>query len=144
MRKLNKLRQLSWPAKQLLVQSAFLLILVDMALRVKGFKWTQLQLLERVSSVLRQDKLLPSEIATVVDLVAGYLLRDRSCLRRSMLLWWLLMCRGIESELKIGFERQAGKLNGHAWVEIGGQVLNDKATVQTRFTLMQGDWTLLP
>lgn len=44
---------------------------------------------------------------------------DGRCLRRAMMLGWLLRSRS--PVLRIGVEREAGVVSAHAWIEIDGQ-----------------------
>ena len=56
-----------------------------------------------------------------------------NCLSQSVTLWWLLLRRGVETQLIIGARTAAGKLEAHAWVEHKGRVLNDWPDVSNRF-----------
>jgi hypothetical protein len=45
-----------------------------------------------------------------------------------------MLCRErIEGELHIGARKQSGKFEAHAWVELGGQVLNDDVEVHQHY-----------
>jgi hypothetical protein len=61
---------------------------------------------------------------------------DATCLRRSLVLWWLLRRRGIDSRLRIGARMTGENFSAHAWVEYQQTVLNDSPDVQTRFVTM--------
>jgi hypothetical protein len=63
-----------------------------------------------------------------------------NCLQRSLVLWWLLRLRGIDSELRIGVRRSPGARSGgtatlefHAWIEHRGVVLNEVPDIRRRF-----------
>lgn len=58
------------------------------------------------------------------------------CLLESITLWRLLKCQGIDSRVRIGVQREAEKLEAHAWVECQGIVINDTADVANRFALL--------
>lgn len=49
------------------------------------------------------------------------------CLSRSLTFWWYLRSLGIDSTLRIGVRPSPGgnPLQAHAWVERGGQIIND-------------------
>jgi transglutaminase-like putative cysteine protease len=65
--------------------------------------------------------------------IAGrYVPTNGSCLRQSLLVWWLLRRKGVPAELRIGVRTQEG-FTAHAWVEVGGQPVNDAADVAERF-----------
>ena len=70
---------------------------------------------------------------------AGYRIPGRpNCLTRSVTLWWILRRRGIDSALRLGVRTAAGRLEAHAWVELGGLVLNDAADIAQRFAPFEG------
>jgi hypothetical protein len=48
-----------------------------------------------------------------------------SCLSRSLVLWTLLRRRSVMAELRVGFRRRDGKMEGHSWVELEGVPLNE-------------------
>jgi hypothetical protein len=81
-----------------------------------------------------------SEIRRVVQMVklaVKYSPPWASCLRKSLVLWYLLRRKGIESELRIGSRRNEGKFEGHAWIEYQGMVLNDTPDVRERFVVFK-------
>lgn len=46
-----------------------------------------------------------------------------TCLRQSLLLYWILRRRGLQPELKLGARKENGQFHAHAWVVLGGQPL---------------------
>jgi hypothetical protein len=74
-----------------------------------------------------------TRLGRLVNLAANHALGRPACLPRSLMLWWLLRRRGIESDLRIGVRTSDGRLEAHAWVECDGRVLNDAADVAARF-----------
>ncbi len=77
-------------------------------------------------------------VARMVAVAAGHGIYRSNCLKQSLVLWWLLGRSGIQSEIKIGVNRDGAKpLNAHAWVECSGQVLNDTEDVQQRFSAFE-------
>lgn len=61
-----------------------------------------------------------------------------NCLKRSLTLWWLLLRRGIASDIRIGVRMGAG-LEAHAWVEIAGSIVNDTPAFIGTFSPFAGD-----
>lgn len=57
------------------------------------------------------------------------------CLQRSSVAVALLRSHGIPAEMVIGAQRLP--LKAHAWVEVGGNVINDKPEVQTNYLVME-------
>jgi len=56
-----------------------------------------------------------------------------NCLDRSLALWWMLRLGGIPADLHIGGRKSGKNFEAHAWVECGGQVLNDDADVHKHY-----------
>jgi hypothetical protein len=55
-----------------------------------------------------------------------------SCLVRSFSLWTLLLRQGLATEIRLGFRKREGHVEGHAWVEYRGVPLNeDEENLQT-------------
>lgn len=52
---------------------------------------------------------------------------DRDCLQRSLLLYRELSKGGADPVLVMGFRKDGGRLEGHAWVESRGRVVGDSA-----------------
>ena len=46
-----------------------------------------------------------------------------TCLRQSLLVYWLLRRRGLVPELKIGVRKHGQRVDAHAWVELEGTAL---------------------
>ena len=115
-----------------------LLPLIALALKTKGVKWTRSFLSQHSNT----KKVVPEElqlevarsVARMVSVAAHHGLYRTNCLKKSLAAWWLLARRGIESELKIGVNKDEGKFNAHAWVEYRGNVLVDTADVGERFS----------
>jgi hypothetical protein len=64
------------------------------------------------------------EISRAIDTACVWFWKEVSCLHRSAVTAHLLRKNGIAAELVIG--AQSLPFQGHAWVEVGGQVVNDK------------------
>ena len=60
-----------------------------------------------------------------------------NCLSRSLILWWLLRRQGIESDLRIGVQNEAGRFQAHAWVEYQGRPLNASQQVHQRYVAFE-------
>jgi hypothetical protein len=123
-----------------LVQALFLLPLTALILWAVGFRRWQALLarLAPVGSVSASEDeadLVREGRATarLVDAAARRSPYTATCLPRSLTLWWLLRRRGIDSYLRIGVRKAAGRIEAHAWVELQGLVLDDDCDVSKRF-----------
>jgi hypothetical protein len=111
-----------------------------MGLRLFGFRrWKEL--IEKLSPAVCSPRGLPADWQRETALRAVRAIRSvelhgpthPNCLERSMTLWWMLRRVGVAGELHIGARKDGGKLEAHAWVELGGEVLNDGAEVHQHY-----------
>lgn len=73
----------------------------------------------------------PYRLAT--SRVTRYSWLPGNCLSRSLALLWLLRRNGHDADLRLGVSLDGGAFAAHAWVELGGVVLNDRQDVTTRY-----------
>ena len=66
-----------------------------------------------------------------------------TCLERSLALWWLLRRQGIASSVRIGTRKNANRLEAHAWVEFGGDALNEIEQPHERYSAFDAAFPLL-
>jgi hypothetical protein len=120
---------LPWAERWLLLQALALLPVAAVVLR-----WRRLHSWRPVQAVhLRElDQAARHQARAVARLVALAVRRGpyrASCLERSVVLWWLLARQGIRADLRVGVRQGPGQLEAHAWVELAGEVLNDREEV---------------
>ena len=82
--------------------------------------------------------------ARVVAIAAGRGPVRATCLRRSLLLWWLLRRDGIETVVRVGVNHDDGSFNAHAWVEYLGRPVNDADDIALRFPAFDQDFGASP
>lgn len=76
------------------------------------------------------------QMGKLVNIAAWRGAYKATCLRRSLVLWWMLRRRGSASQVRIGVRMENGEFTSHAWVERDGQVLNDAPDVGARYRVM--------
>lgn len=81
-------------------------------------------------------------IGRLVNKVGGRWPWRANCLRRSLVVWWLLRRKGIAADLRIGVRPTGAVPDFHAWVEVGGSVVNDRADIKDEFSAF--DRPILP
>lgn len=126
---LARFRSLSIADRRLVVRAFVNLAIVDVKLRVFGFR----RVMERseFSSVtapyrLGNEELLRiSRYADIINIAARHHLINARCLHRSLVLQYWLRREGVPSELRIGVKKDRETILAHAWVEVSGQVVND-------------------
>lgn len=126
--------------RALILRAALILPVTAIGLRLFGFqRWKALA--EKLSRPPRMSQSLPPNLLRERALRAARAVRSAelhgpaqpNCLERSLALWWLLRREGVESELHIGARNEAGRFEAHAWVELGGKILNDVAEVHQHY-----------
>ena len=138
MRELAKLRALTAPERRLFLFCLAGTLLVSAGLAIFGFRRVR-DAMSRWPKPREARYPAPAalararSVARVVAIVAGRGPVRASCLRRSLLLWWILRHDGIETALRIGVSREGGAFHAHAWVEHSGLPLNDEADIARRF-----------
>jgi Transglutaminase-like superfamily len=126
--------------RALILRAALILPLTEIGLRLFGFRrWKEL--IEKFSLPARLSQSLPADLQRETAMRAVRAIRsvelhgptNPNCLERSMTLWWILRREGVDGELHIGARKEGGRFEAHAWVELGGQVLNDGAEVHQHY-----------
>jgi hypothetical protein len=145
MGKWRTFQRLSWTEKGTFFLAFLLLPITALALWLRGLRRTQavLMRLAPVPNPLGEDENQEQQntryqqtlaIARLVRAAATHGPYRANCLKQSLLLWWLLRLRGIESDLRLGVSKAAAGMEAHAWVECEGRPLNDREDVGLRFT----------
>ena len=122
------------PEKWLLIQSAALLPWVALGLRLFGFNRIQAILASFAPPMAHQERVSEQQIAQayrsafLVEKTTRHGLIRANCLQRSLLLWFLLLRRGIYPDLRIGC-KLTSKFEAHAWLELDGHIINDSVDV---------------
>jgi hypothetical protein len=127
----RKLWALPPPQRRLLAHGCGLVLLTAAALRLLGFRRWQATL-ARWSPPTRNPELgarnalrSAPETARLVRAAARRFAGADSCLPEALVLWALLRCHGVATELRIGVRKRGGRVQAHAWVEHAGRALGD-------------------
>ena len=73
-------------------------------------------------------------IARIVRVAAYRGVYQASCLQQTLVLWCLLRRNRIESEIRYGARKEEGRLQAHAWIEVGGVALGEETDVCLYFS----------
>jgi len=151
MRELAKFFALTFSEKRLLAFSLLATPFVTASLALFGYRRTHAALSRWPQPCPRALTDEPARlarakgVARIVTIAAGSGPVRATCLRRSLLLWWLLRRDGIETFVKVGVHRgENGALDAHAWVEYRGRPLNDTDDVADRFIPFERDFGAPP
>lgn len=75
------------------------------------------------------------DIIWAVDEACVWYVKRAACLQRSAVATWLLRRNGVASTLVIGY--RPVPFESHAWVEVDGQIVNDRPQYQRFFTVLE-------
>ena len=142
-RKLRTFASLSRDERFLALEALVLPLALQVGFRAVGVAGTQNWLRKwACGKPVPVSELRPEAIIHMARRAQGITRRlvgsSGTCLQRSMTLWAVLARRGIESELRVGFRRQEGHIEGHAWVEYRGEPVNEAASVVNTYTVTPG------
>ena len=133
--RLDRWRALPADERRLLLGLALLLPAIGGALRCLGVRRTY-RLLGRPVASAGVESTVPLaaqasavRLGQLLDIASRHGPYSATCLRQSLSLWWLLRRRGLPAELRIGVAKGDAQLQAHAWVELAGRVINDRAAV---------------
>lgn len=148
---LGRFGAMSGQRRHLLIGAWLTLPAIDLSLRCLGLARTQ-RLLARTSSFGRESGDVPQpdaetlaaaeDRAAVIALAGRYALINGTCLRQSLLLWWLLRRQGNAPVIRIGVSKRAG-FRAHAWVELHGRPLGQKSEYRAEFVRL-AQWEMGP
>jgi len=142
-KKFSRLRALSWPERQVVLEAMLLLPLFWGALWVIGFSRLHAWVARRpLAGSDPRAGIAPDTIGALIRGAGNHIPFRSTCLTRSLLLVWLLRRRGVRSELRIGVRQIDGGIDSHAWVELDGRPVNEARGVRQRFAVF--DQTLSP
>lgn len=129
--RLQKYCRLSPDERLILVQAWEFFLLAELCLWILPFK--RLMTLPDKFFAKRSGR-TPVELASsiarmawLVEVAARYAPVNVTCLKKALVLSWLLGRRGIATRLRIGVVREEAGLKAHAWLEREGQVVADQA-----------------
>jgi transglutaminase superfamily protein len=127
--------------RTLLMRALVALMRMDLALRIQGFR--------RIFSDVERETMTSHEpvaadivrarsYARWIEIAARHHLVQAHCLHRSLVLHGWLRSEGLPSVLRVGVRTDDGKLSSHAWVELGGVLVNDRREAVALFQPLEG------
>ena len=150
MRELAKLRALDGAERRQLAFSLAATPLVASSLALIGYRRTHAALSRwpgpRASGFSSEAEAYARarSVARVVAIAAGRGPVRATCLRRSLLVWWLLRRDGIQTQVKVGVQHGLEGFQAHAWVEFLGRPLGEPDDVAARFLPFARDFAAPP
>ena len=96
-------------------------------------RWAQPSAIEEAVALTPAQRSALCRKARWVNFAARHTWPQARCLQRSLALCLWLERQGWQPRLQIGVRKQGAALEAHAWVEQGGEVINDRLAVTSRF-----------
>lgn len=127
MDRLRKIVRLSYRDYLILGETITFAIPVELGLRWIGFD-RLVRRLGRVGRARRPVVLDGQRAARLVEAVSRLYPFNPTCLKKSLVLFWMFRRRGMPADLRIGVRKVNGQLEAHAWIEQEGRVLFDEDT----------------
>src|ERR687887_2398210 len=111
---------------------------IDLALRISGVSAFVARRSTESAAGCRpvgaEDLQRARQYARWIDIASHHHVVPAHCLHRSLALHRWLRREGLPSDLRIGVQKARGTLKAHAWVELGGEVVNDSPAAVAAFT----------
>ncbi len=123
-------RTLTWAERGQLLLIALALPWIHGAIAVFGYQRTQQWLgrrSRRATAHVASDQELQraNRLARLAAVAGRHGAINATCLRQSLLLYWILRRRGLQPIVRLGVRKDAGNvLDAHAWVELDGHPLS--------------------
>ena len=123
-----------------------MLLFVELWLRVGSFKKLQDYFDSRAEAspekaIIQQEedkfRTTVDQAAWIVSTAGRYHLIKMSCLRRALVLQWLLRQEGIQTQLRFGVRTQGKDLLAHAWLERNGILVSEPELVRERYSTLR-------
>lgn len=83
----------------------------------------------------RPSQAVVVEACRAIDLACIWYWKEVLCLQRSAATACLLRCNGVAAEMVIGVQQVPFK--SHAWVEVGGEIVNDKPYIAEMYLVLE-------
>lgn len=112
---------------------AWLALVAFDVVRLAGFAHIR-ERLRRRAPARRPSGTPVEEVVWSVEEACVWYVKRAACLQRSAVATWLLRRHGIDAQLVIGCRPLP--FESHAWVEVDGQVVNDRPQYQRAFTVL--------
>ena len=108
------------------------LVSYDVLYRISGFAGVR----RRMRPAAKRDvaKVGADAICQAVRCMTPFYWKPLQCLQRSVVTARVMRAYGIQAELVIGY--RAYPFFSHAWVEVGGQVVNDSSAYRSKLQLL--------
>ena len=111
------------------------LLRYDLVMATMGFRGVRRPRPAREFRGSRSQPDLESAICEAMEYVIPFYWKPVKCLQRSVVTARALRAYGIKADVAIGY--RFGPFLSHAWVEVGGRIVNDSTAFQNRLQILE-------
>ncbi|MHB0971495.1 MAG: lasso peptide biosynthesis B2 protein [Thermoanaerobaculia bacterium] len=129
----------SRPSLLLMAEAWLTLLWVRFVIRLRPRSTLRKALQGRTRPWLRSAQRDPAAVGSAVRSFASRHVVPMTCLVRGIAIKRMLERRALAPDLRIGFLRSEGRLHGHSWIELDGNVIADDPAIATLFGLRPSD-----
>lgn len=143
----QRYRALDPAAQTLFWQAVWMLALIGVSLRLRGFQRTKERLRKKLPAQTVESRGTAEGLqktCRMVKAAARYGFGHPTCLEQSLALWFLLQRQGIPAQLRIGVRKLPEKFEAHAWVDRDGVALNQGEEVHKHYAAFEAEFSELP
>jgi hypothetical protein len=128
-------------------RAAILLPWIRASLRLRGYNRTFASLQKRLNATAAEPPAAldhTQKTNRMLRAAVRYSPLHYTCLEESLGLWYLLGKQGISSQMRIGVRKTNGKFEAHAWVECGGEALNQPDAAHLHYAAFEKEFSEPP
>ena len=108
------------------------LVRYDVLSKISGFAGVRRRMRPAQGSAMPRSEV--DGVCQAVGFMTSFYWKPLLCLQRSIVTAQVLRANGIQADVVVGY--RAYPFFSHAWVEIGGRVVNDSSAYQTKLQLL--------
>lgn len=122
--------------KRLVIEGWLLMLYFELAVNLRAFKTIRSMVQsQRVRAATSAGSIASAELSRAMDYACVFYFKRVQCLQRSAATTLLLRRHGWDAEMVTGV--QIIPYNAHAWVEIHGEVVNDKPYMHDIYQVLE-------
>jgi hypothetical protein len=111
------------------------LLLYDVTQAMLGFQGVHRSLQHHIASRLSSRSELEATVCEAVRRITPFYWKRVQCLQSSVVTARVLRAYGTQADVVIGF--QSAPFLAHAWVEVGGRIVNDSPAFQRKLQVLE-------
>lgn len=119
----------------LMLQACLALIAHDVFMSRHDFASLHRRVRQLPLQLMPGKAIAPSDAGFALDLACCFYPKRVLCLQRSAVLVRMLRAKGIPAQMVIGVQTLPFK--AHAWVEVDGQIINDRLASREKFLVLE-------